>query len=154
MKSLILCVSKYYGNTRKLAEAMAPILNVQIVGTQEAKDVSLLNYDLVGFGSGIYFGKHDADLLSFVDSLPVTKKRAFIFSSRGRNSLFEKAYHKTLKEKLVRKGFDVVGEFSCRGFSDYYRIFKLFGGVNKGHPNEKELEKARTFASNLREGFF
>jgi hypothetical protein len=53
------------------------------------------------------------------------------------------------REKLVEKGFDVVGEFSCRGFSDYHMIFKLFGGVNKGHPNNKGLDNAKTFVLEL-----
>jgi len=77
-------------------------------------------------------------------------KNAFVFSTRGRNSLFENTYHKVLKEKLAVKGYNIIGQFSCRGFSDYYKIFKLFGGVNKGHPNDQELGKAKTFCSQLK----
>ena len=146
MKALIVCVSKYYGNTLKLANNMASVINAEVIGPLEAKGISLSEYDIVGFGSGIYFGKHDPDLLKFIDALPAVKKKAFIFSTRGRNSLFENAYHKPLREKLIEKGFDVVGEFSCRGFSDYHKIFRLFGGVNKGHPNNKELDLAKAFA--------
>ena len=43
----------------------------------------------------------------------------------------------------------MIGQFSCKGFSDYHKIFKIFGGVNKGHPNSKELDKAKAFALKL-----
>ena len=149
MKVLIFCVSKYYGNTKKIAQAMASALDAQVIEPKEAIDGIVSSYDMVGFGSGIYFGKHDSSLLDLVDKLPKCKKKAFVFSTRGRNSLFETAYHKVLRKKLVEKGFDLVGEFSCRGFSDYYKIFKFFGGVNKGHPKRKELDNAKTFALGL-----
>jgi flavodoxin len=128
---------------------MASILEAEVKEPNQITDLS--DYSLIGFGSGIYFAKHDPSLLKLVDKLPQTDKKAFIFSTRGRNSLFEKAYHNLLREKLSQKGFDILGEFSCRAFSDFYRIFKLFGGVNKGHPNEAELEAAKIFAIALLE---
>ena len=142
--NLVVCVSKYYGNTLKVAQAIASTLEAEVKKPDEVSDV--LDYSLIGFGSGIYFAKHDPSLLEFVDKLPKTDKKAFIFSTRGRNTLFEKTYHKPLREKLNQKGYSIIGEFSCRAFSDYYKIFKLFGGVNKGHPNKEEIEKAKTFA--------
>ncbi len=147
MKTLIICVSKYYGNTLKIAQAIASTLEAEVKKPDEITDI--LNYSLIGFGSGIYFAKHDPSLLELVEKLPKTDKDAFIFSTRGRNSFFEKTYHKSLREKLNQKGYNIIGEFSCRAFSDYYKIFKLFGGVNKGHPNHEELEKAKAFALQL-----
>ncbi len=146
MKTLIVCVSKYYGNTNKIAKDMASVLDAQLIESSKVDVASISGFDLVGFGSGIYFGKHDPSLFELVAQLPKSSGNAFVFSTRGRNRFFEKTYHKPLREKLVEKGFRVISEFSCRGFSDYYRIFKLFGGANKGHPNSKELESARAFA--------
>jgi len=149
LKNLIVCVSKYYGNTLKIAQAIASTLEAEVKKPDEITHIA--DYSLIGFGSGIYFAKHDPSLFELVEKLPKTDKNAFIFSTRGRNSLFEKTYHKFLREKLNQKGYNVIGEFSCRAFSDYYKIFKLFGGVNKGHPNQKELEKAKIFALQLLE---
>jgi len=149
LKSLLVCVSKYYGNTKKVAQSMASVLEAQVLEPKEVSESLLSGFDLVGFGSGIYFAKPDPSLLEFVSKLPQNGGKVFVFSTRGRNSFFEKIYHKPLKERLVEKGFEVVGEFSCRGFSNYHRIFKLFGGANKGHPNGKELENAKTFACSL-----
>jgi len=43
-----------------------------------------------------------------------------------------------------------VGEFSCRGWDTNGWLEKI-GGINKGHPNEKDLERARRFAERLME---
>jgi hypothetical protein len=59
-------------------------------------------------------------------------------------------FNKPLEEKLSEKGFDIIGEFSCRGF-DTYGPFKLIGGISKGRPNEKDLQKAGKFAQDLSE---
>jgi len=149
LKTLIVCVSKEYGNTKKIAKAMASALDAIVIEPSQVDLASISGFDLVGFGSGIYFTKHDPSLYELINQLPKNSGKAFVFSTRGRNSFFEKVYHKPLKEKLTEKGFEVIGEFSCRAFSDYHRIFKLFGGVNKGHPNSKELENAKIFADYL-----
>lgn len=120
------------------------------------KDVNMDNiaeYDLIGFGSGIYFQKHHKSLLKLVDKLPAMNKKVFIFSTRGDFLPFSDPlkYHITLKNELLNKNFQVIGEFSCRGLSTYYRIFRIIGGINKGRPNSKDLEKANVFAENLKE---
>lgn len=151
MKTLIVYVSIHHGNTKKLAEAMAEVLDGELIRPSEVGINKLSDYDLIGFGSGIYFGKHHKNLLNLVDNLPkLDGKKAFIFSSSGmkEGGLFNK-FHKAIKEKLREKGVNVIGEFSCLGF-DTYGPLKLIGGISKGRPNEKDLENARVFARNLR----
>ena len=58
-------------------------------------------------------------------------------------------YHKAMQEKLASKGLKVVDEFSCRGFDTFGPLF-LIGGLNKGKPDEKDLENARQFALRLK----
>ncbi|HWQ78445.1 MAG TPA: hypothetical protein VN381_06500, partial [Anaerovoracaceae bacterium] len=42
------------------------------------------DYDLIGFGSGIYSGKNHESLLELADSLPQADgKKAFLFSTDG-----------------------------------------------------------------------
>jgi len=89
-------------------------------------------------------------LLAIVDSLPSLDKKVFIFSNRGKQ-FFDSSYHKLLKQKLTQKGYKVNYEYSCRSFPDYYKIIKISGGANKGHPNSKDIEKAKTFALSLKE---
>ena len=97
--------------------------------------------------------KNDTSLLELVDKLTRSDKKAFIFSTRGRNYLFQNSYHKVLRKKLMGKGYNVISQFSCRGFSDYHKIFKIVNGVNKGHPNSKELDEAKLFALKLARTF-
>ena len=115
---------------------------------QEINPNDITNYDLVGFGSGIYFGKLHKVLLDLADKLPqVTNKKAFIFSTSGRKDNMAK-FHKQLKEKLQSKGFEIVSEFNCAAF-DTYGVLKIMGGLNKGRPNEDDLKQAQVFAQSL-----
>jgi flavodoxin len=151
MKALIIYISVHHGNTEKVAMVMANILDATLLQVKQADASMLEQYDLIGFGSGIYFGKHHESLLDFVDKLPVLRnKKAFIFSTSGLRKIpFVHNFDKPLKEKLQRKGFDIIGEFSCRGL-DTYRATKLVGGINKGRPDAKDLRQAEDFASGLK----
>lgn len=151
MKALIIYISVHHGNTEKVAKAMANILNADLLQLQQTNAGMLEQYDLIGFGSGIYFGKHHESLLDFVDRLPMLRnKKAFIFSTSGlRKIRFFHDFDKPLEERLQRKGFDIIGEFSCRGL-DTYRATKLVGGINKGRPNAQDLKQAEDFARSLK----
>jgi flavodoxin len=147
MKTAIVYTSVHHQNTEKVAKVMAEVLEADLVTVADTKPEMLATYDLVGFGSGIYFGKHHKTLLGFVETLPpVTQKRAFVFSTSGDGKI---KHHAVLKEQLVKKGFTVVDEFCCQGW-DTVGPLKIFGGINKGRPNENDLEGARAFARELK----
>jgi flavodoxin len=145
MKALIIYMSIHHGNTEKIAKAMAEELGAEIRKPGEVEIASLSAYDLIGFGSGIYFWKHHKALLELADKLPAMRRKAFIFSTSGQSG---PSSHRALKEKLQAKGFEVVGEFHCKGW-DTWGPNKLVGGLSKGRPSEKDLEDARAFARGL-----
>ena len=152
MKTLIIYNSIHQGNTEKVAEAMADVLEAKLVKPQDVDINAIAEYDLVGFGSGIYVGKHHKSILKLIDRMPFQKnKKSFIFSTSGmkEGGIFNR-FNQSLKEKLSEKGFSIVDEFSCRGY-DTYGPFKIIGGISKGRPNKKDLEQARKFAQNLLE---
>jgi len=151
MKALIIYTSVHHGNTGRVAEVMANVLNADLLQLKQATTSMFEQYDLIGFGSGIYFGKHHRNLLNFVDMLPkIRNKKAFIFSTSGlRKIRFIHNFDEALKAELRLKGFDIIGEFSCRGL-DTYRATKLVGGVNKGRPNAEDLSQAEDFAKSLK----
>ncbi|MEM4500245.1 MAG: flavodoxin family protein [Candidatus Woesearchaeota archaeon] len=153
MKALIVYLSFHHKNTEKIAKVFSKVLNAQIIDLLKFRDVSKLNifdYDLIGFGSGIYFGKHHRKLLEFVDSLPINKMKVFIFSTCGIN--FKLFNHYAIRKKLKQKHFEILGEFSCKGY-DTYGFLKLIGGINKNHPNEEDIRRAEEFAKKLKEMF-
>ena len=149
MKTLIVCVSQHHGNTKKIADAMAAVLGAEVRRPDDVNVEALAEYDLIGFGSGIAFGKHYQPLLRWVETFPMLDKKAFVFSTRGASRLGSQ--HRALKSKLEEKGLAVVGEFSCRGF-DTYGLMKLVGGIARGRPNEQDLCNAKEFARALEKG--
>jgi len=152
MKTLILYFSVHHGNTEKVARAMANVLGADLLPVQQVDADTLERYDLIGFGSGIYFGRHHESLLDLVQKLPAVKdKKAFIFSTSGLRKIpFFHDFDRPLRERLQHKGFNIAGEFSCRGL-DTYRATRLVGGVNKGRPNAEDLKQAEEFARGLKD---
>jgi len=148
MKTLICSASVHHGNTKKIAEAIAEAIGAELVAPKDVKTKNIAEYDLVGFGSGIYFAQHHKSILAAVDTLRnVSGKRALVFSTAGFPA-GKIIFHRALKKRLAEKGFVIAGEFSCKGL-DTYRIFGTFGGMNKGHPDGRDLERARGFAQKM-----
>lgn len=145
MQTLIICHSGPEQNSLKIAEAIAQEMQAQVRKPFELQPQQLQTYDIIGFGSGIYFNRHHKSLMDFVDQLPVLGKRVFIFSTSGAGST---AAHRSLRKKLTFRWCYVLGEFACKAH-DIFGPFKWFGGLNKGRPNEKDLEKARHFGRSL-----
>jgi flavodoxin len=146
-KVLIICGSYHHGSTMKVAKVMAEELGALVVGPDEADAGAIPNFDLIGFGSGIYNRKHDIKIFELLERLdPQEKKKAFVFST---NSFGLKILHKPLIEKLKEKGFEVIGEFACKGFMDFSFTKYIFGGLNKTRPDRGDLERARAFAKQL-----
>ena len=147
MKSLVVLSSYHHNNTEKIATVIAKVLDAQIKTPQQTGAEELEGYDMIGFGSGIYSGRHHKDLLNFADRLPIMTKKAFIFSTSGVKS---DKFHALLREKLQAKGYIIVDEFSCKGFNTN-SFLNIFGGMNKGRPNAEDLKHAEEFAVNLRQ---
>jgi flavodoxin len=147
-KTLIICQSVHHGNTMKVARVVADELGAEIKRPHEADNDDVEKHDLIGFGSGIYRGKHHESLFELVGRLtPQGHKKAFIFSTALIPSGF---MHNSLRDSLAGRGFDIVGEFQCKGFSDYSFMRYMFGGLNKGRPNGEDLNKARNFARKMK----
>ena len=134
------------------AKVFAKILDADIKTPQQVNPEELQEYDLVGFGSGIYSAKHEESLLELADILPeANNKIAFLFSTAGITGESKKSKdHRTLREKLESKGYTIVDEFQCKGFNTN-SFLRLFGGMNKGRPNAKDLKNAEDFAVNLKQ---
>jgi flavodoxin len=155
VESLLVLFSYHHQNTEKIARVFAKVLDAQIKTPQQIKPEELLDYDLIGFGSGIYSAKHHESLLELADKLPqVNNRKAFIFSTSGITGEVKAAKdHSKLREKLQSKGYIIVDEFQCKGFNTN-SFLKLFGGINKGRPNAEDLKHAEEFAQKLGQNTF
>jgi len=160
-KIVLVLFSYHHKNTEKIANVFAKVLDAQIKTPEQINPELLQEYSLIGFGSGIYGGKHHKLLLDLADKLPlVTNRKAFIFSTHGapvglikNDSLRREKLrkdHSLLREKLQSKGYLIIDEFSCGGFNTN-SFLKLFGGLNKGRPNAEDLKQAEQFAQTLKQ---
>lgn len=143
MKSTaIVYVSVHHGNTKKLIEAMVQDMLVELLKVTQAEKLDFSAYSCVAFASGIYMGKFHKSIYTFIkkyrNKLP---KQSFAVCSSG----VEKGkYAAKFSGYLRENGFNVLGVFECKGF-DTFGPLKLFGGLSKGHPNEKDIEFGRAF---------
>lgn len=150
MKILTVVESKHLENTLKIANAMSEAVPMTITSVDNAVKYDFKDYDIVGFGSGIYFGKHDERILKFVDGLSDENAYSFVFSTSG-GADFEKN-NKALIQLLEKKNKNVLGTFSCKGLDKFF-ILRLFGGTNKGRPNEQDLADAQRFILDITEKY-
>ena len=57
MKAAIIYASVHHENTKKVVEAIAGENAVDLIGATKEKERDLSGYDLIGFASGVYYGK-------------------------------------------------------------------------------------------------
>ena len=148
MKTAIIYKSVHRGNTKKIAEAMAESLEADLFDLKDVTNDIIKEYGLIGFGSGIYYLKPHKKLRKFVESMDkVENKKAFHFSTSGDGKYFD-----WLEKNLSKKGFDVIGEFHCKGYYAYsIKGILSLKGLNKGKPDEADLKDAKKFANSLKE---
>ena len=145
-RALIICVSVHHGNTAAVARAMASALGAEVREPEEVEPHTLAQYDVVGFGSGIFYATHHPRLRGYVEHLPLGNgRRAFVFTTAGLGRAQSWWGQRPLTTVLENKGYDVVGSFACRGFEDWWPL-SLVGGLDKGHPNAQDLSRAFEFA--------
>jgi flavodoxin len=144
MKALIICESVHHGNTKKVADAIAEVLKCEVRQPGEVDPIRFGEYDLVGFGSGIYGGKFHRNVLKVAEEMPAINGKVFVFSTSGGPG--QPRHHQPVKDILAGKGCSLVGEFNCRGY-DTFGPLKLVGGLSKGKPDETDLKEAREFAA-------
>jgi flavodoxin len=149
--AIIVCCSRAHGNTAKVAHAIAEVLDAQVVEPPDIDPQNIADYDLVGFGSGIYAASYDRELRRFVASLPrVRDKFAFVFATAGFGRVVELPIRTPLPKLVESAGYRMLGTFCCPGF-DTWLPLRLIGGLNKGRPNDQDLERACQFARGMRD---
>lgn len=147
MKILIIVNSKHKKNTLKIAESMAEVASAAVCTPDEAENKDLMQYDIVGFGSGIYGGKVGKKLFNFVAEHINDLSNVFVFSTSAKG---KKEYNAELEAYLNGNCKNVLGSFACKGFCKWF-IFALVGGVSKGHPDDGDIKNAKEFMANVME---
>ncbi|NLX49776.1 MAG: flavodoxin [Methanospirillum sp.] len=148
MRAVIVYESLHHGNTKRVAEAMADAIGADLVHLRDRRKADLRGYSLVGLGSGIYRLRHHPDIIAYAARMKVEPgARAFVFSTAG-VAFLSGFSHRSLRRTLEERGLPVAGELCLCGH-DTYAIFGLIGGINRGRPDERDLDRARVFARYL-----
>ena len=147
MKTAICYYSRHHGNTRKVLEAMAQEGGVDLMDVTTRQAVRLEAYDCIGFASGVYFGKFHDSVLNFARQYLPEGKPVFFVCTYGAGKGRSIA---PLKALAAERRCAVLGVFGCKGY-DTFGPFRLVGGVAKGHPDGRDLDKARGFYRQMRE---
>lgn len=146
-RCLLLVASRHHGNTARIADAIAGVLGADVASPESVPYTVLNECGLLGVGSGVYYGRVHGSLVDWLRGLPDAAgsgTTAFIFSTSGLPFLAA-LWHRPLRGLLARKGFRVVGEFACRGYDTWGPLW-LAGGLNRQHPDKRDLARAREFA--------
>ena len=147
MKTLIIYCSEYKKNTEKIAKIFEEKSNCDLINVKNFIDINLENYDLIGFGSGVYVESLSPKIFKVIDKLDLKDKNIFVFSTSG---VGMKYYNKKLIKVLISKGAINKGSFACKGSFDAKefsnnKIFDIIGRITKGHPNRKDFKSAEKF---------
>jgi flavodoxin len=155
VKSLIIYCSDYKHNTEKIAHIFAEKTHSELINIRNISEVDIENYNLIGFGSGVYRESMSPKLFKLVDKLNLRGKNVFVFSTSGVGMKF---YNNKLIKVLVSKGAINKGSFACRGsfvareFTNI-KLFGIVGRLSQGHPNDKDFKRAERFIGRMVDSF-
>ena len=146
-KICIVYDSMHNMNTEKLVLSLKENYNdVDIIKVNNFDINAIDNYPKIGLASGIYWGRFSKNIEELLDKIldSDVKNLFFIYTS----GIGKVRYEKKLIKRLEEKNKICLGIFSCKGF-DKYGPFKLIGGINKGKPNEKDIQHLIKFFENI-----
>jgi flavodoxin len=123
------------GNTGKVAEVIANELGVT---AKNIKSVDTVPGDAFIFlGTGCYGAVLPGDIVAFIERNQLKGRKIALFTT----SAFGLGKEIVVMEKQIRdKGVNIAGHFNC---------FGQFLAMRRGHPDSKDLEKARQFARSM-----
>ena len=144
-KAAIIYASTHHGNTKKLVESISQAFDITLIDATKQTQADLSDYDLIGFASGIDFGRFYEPVERFLrNNLPENKPVFFLYTC----AMVRDGFTKTIREEAMKKNAVFLGEYGCRGFNTY-GPWKLIGGMNRKHPTLEELAGAVEFFGRL-----
>lgn len=149
MKSIVVYSSTKYGNTEKIAIAMANTLGADLhcLDYPDRGDPNLDDYDLIGLGSGVKLLRYERNLRKYVPRNNFDGRNVFLFMTCG--SGWEWIHKNETRQTIIDQGANLLGEFTCLGYAAAFPLI-LIGGINKGHPDYDDIKHAEDFADKMR----
>ena len=144
-KAILIYASKHHGNTYKLAKAISEKYEITMIDATKESIVDLQEYEVIGFASGIDFGKFYEEIENFAEAnLPIKKEVFFLYTC----AMERKGFTNSIREIALKKDAIILGEYGCKGYNTY-GPWQLIGGMNKNHPTEAEIMEVVNFYREL-----
>ena len=144
-KIVIVYESVHQRNTKKLVKAISERYNLTLIDAKSEEKIDLFEYDIIGFASGIDFGKFYPNIEQCLkENLPENKNVFFMYTCAKPNKKFTQA----IKTEALKKNANILGEYGCKGYNTY-GPWKLIGGINKHHPDDNDISGAIKFFENI-----
>lgn len=144
MNTAIILESTHHGNTKKVCDAIGQKYDIDIIDVGSNID-NLEQYDLIGFASGVAYGKYYTTITDVVRNKLPNNKNVFFIYTCGRLS---RDYASEVKKIASEKNCNILGTYGCKGY-DTYGPLKLIGGINKNSPTENEINAAIDFFEDI-----
>ena len=129
------------GNTKKVAEQIASELNCplkEVTKDLDVSTISLHDFDMVFIGTGIYRNLPNENLIHFLESAEFGNQQFALFLTWLRLRKGDKDVFDRIDKILETKGKKLLSNyFECQG--DY----------PNGHPDERDFDGARKWASKV-----
>jgi len=150
-KALIVYFSQT-GRNARVADAIAAgireagyEIDLWNLRNEQAPDVG--SYQLLGFGSPVYYFHLPINVWRYVRSLPYLRGTpAFVFIVYGSHRIDTANW---LRRMLERKGAREVGYFHCRGEAEVLPLLREGYLFSPDRPSERELLEAKSFGKVL-----
>jgi flavodoxin len=149
------------GNTQKVAEAIFKSLTIEknIQPLKETSSEELSEFTLIFVGFPVHSHSLPYSVEEFLKNIPTGKKTA-LFSTHGSLTGSQLSREALEYAAVVAAGAKILGAFSCRGRvspqvleelirSPEHQLWAEMAASAATHPDESDLEDARTFARQI-----
>lgn len=146
-KVAIIYASVHHKNTEKLVQGIARKCPVDLYDISRLKNIDPKSYDVIGFASGVYMARPHRSIRRFLDENKEGLKKTFVILTSG---IGKGEFSTSFSEELKGKGYEVLGDFECRGY-DTFGPFRMLHEHGGGHPNEDDIQRAIDFVQGILE---
>ena len=144
-KILVIYNSMHHGNTEKVAKTIATEINAELKKPSEVDVSKLEEYDLIGFGSGIYYRKFHITMFELLKKMI----QVFVYDpSLMSDELIQGRYENMMRKpehlenfmKSIAKAPKIVTDFSARMSEVQARTLVIWGRDDRFVPLDHGLK--------------
>ena len=115
LNSLIVYASHHHQNTEKLVRHLSNRFGITLINAENTSAINYDSYDLIGFASGIDFGKFYPHVTELAQKMPEGKLVYALYTCAKDN----KKYGSQIESIAAATNCRYLGKFGCKGYNTY-----------------------------------